>query len=199
MSVRDPLSELCDLLGRLPGVGERTAQRMAFYMLRHSPDYPQALARALDLVATAIHACGLCQNLTASDPCALCGDGRRARDRICVVANPQDVGAIEATGEHRGLYHVLHGVLSPLDGVGPEDLRVKQLLGRLPGEPAVTEIIVATPASVEGEATALYLAGLIKPLGIRVSRIASGIPMGGEIEYADKLTLGRALDGRRPL
>ncbi|MFH1808418.1 MAG: recombination mediator RecR [Pseudomonadota bacterium] len=195
----DPLVELCDLLGRLPGVGERTAQRMAFYMLRHSPDYPHALASALEQVAIAIHACGLCQNLTASDPCPVCADSRRHRETICVVANPQDVNAIDATGEHRGLYHVLHGVLSPLDGVGPDDLRVKQLLARLPGAPVVQEVIVATPASVEGEATALYLAGLIKPLGIAVSRIAAGIPMGGEIEYADRLTLGRALGGRRLL
>ncbi len=195
----DPLAELVDLLARLPGVGERTAQRLGYYVLRNSPDYPRALAQALQQVASGMRSCSICQGLAASDPCETCSSTRRQRERICVVAQPQDVAAIEATGEHRGLYHVLHGVLSPLEGIGPDDIRAKQLILRLPGEPLVEEVILATPASVEGEATALYLAGLIRPLGIEVTRIASGIPMGGEIEYADKLTLGKALEGRRPI
>lgn len=196
---RDPLRELCDLLARLPGIGDRTAQRLSFFMLRQSPEYPLALAEALQTVAASIKTCSICQGLSATDPCTLCASARRQRETICVVANPQDINAIEATGEFRGLFHVLHGVLSPLEGVGPDDIRARELVQRLPGEPAVSEVIVATPASVEGEATAVYLAGLIKPLGIEVTRIAAGIPMGGEIEYTDKLTLGRALFGRRPV
>jgi recombination protein RecR len=195
----DPLHELCDLLARLPGVGERTAQRMAYYMLRQSPDYPRALAAALHEVVEAIRSCSICQALAPSDPCPTCADPKRARDCICVVSFPQDIAAVEASGEHRGLYHVLHGVLSPLEGIGPEELRARELMGRLPGDPPVREVILATPASVEGEATALYLAGLIRPQGIEVTRIASGIPQGGEIEYADKLTLARAIGGRRPM
>jgi len=194
----DPLGTLCDLLARLPGVGERTAQRMAYYVLRQSPDYPRALAAALLEVVGSIRTCSVCQALAGADPCPTCADPKRARDSICVVAFPQDIAAIEATGEHRGLYHVLHGVLSPLEGTGPDELRARELLARLPGDPPVREVILATPASVEGEATALYLAGLIRPLGVDVTRIASGIPMGGEIEYADKLTLARAIGGRRP-
>ena len=195
----DPLRVLCDLLARLPGVGERTAQRMAYHIVRQPPDYARALAQALLGVVDGVRTCSQCQALTAIEPCTICGDLQRQRDTICVVANPQDIASIEATGEHRGLYHVLHGVLSPLEGIGPEEIRARQLLARLPGEPPVREVIVATPASVEGEATALYLAGLIRPLGISVTRIAFGIPMGGEIEYADKLTLARALGGRRPI
>ncbi len=196
---QDPLAELNDLLARLPGVGERTAQRLGYYMVKNSPDYPLALAATLQAVAREVRTCSICQSLTHQDPCATCQNQKRQRDVICVVAQPQDVAAIESSGEHQGLYHVLHGVLAPLDGVGPDTLHVKQLLQRLPGQPPVQEIIVATPASVEGEATALYLAGLIRPLGIKVSRIASGLPMGGEIEFADKLTLGRAIEGRRPI
>jgi len=195
----DPLRNLCDLLARLPGVGERTAQRMAYHIVRQSADYANALAQALLGVVKDVRTCSRCQALTAVEPCAICGDPQRRRDVICVVANPQDIAAIEATGEHRGLYHVLHGVLSPLEGVGPEEIRARLLLERLPGDPPVGEVIVATPASVEGEATALYLSGLIRPLGIAVTRIAFGIPMGSEIEYADKLTLARALGGRRPI
>lgn len=195
----DPLAELSDLLARLPGVGERTAQRLGYYMVKNSPDYPLALAAALKRISADVRTCSVCQALTAQDPCATCADSKRHRDSICVVAQPQDVAAIEASGEHRGLYHVLHGVLAPLDGIGPDALHIQQLLQRLPGDPAVQEIIVATPSSVEGEATALYLASLIRPLGIRVSRIASGLPMGGEIEFADKLTLGRAISGRQTL
>ena len=196
---QDALHDLVDLLARLPGVGERTAQRLAFYLIRHAPELPLALADSLRAVVERVGTCSICQGLGSADPCVVCADLRRVRETICVVANPQDVNAIETTGEHRGLYHVLHGVLSPLEGIGPEELRVSELLARLPGEPVVREVIIATPASVEGEATALYLAGLIRPLGIQVTRIASGIPMGGEIEYADRLTLGRALGDRRPI
>ena len=196
---RDPLKELNELLSRLPGIGERSAQRLGYYMVKNSPDYPLALAATLQDVAREVRTCSICQGLTHQDPCPTCQSQKRQREVICVVSHPQDIAAIEASGEHQGLYHVLHGVLAPLDGVGPDALHVKQLLQRLPGDPAVQEIIVATPASVEGEATALYLAGLIRPLGIKVSRIASGLPMGGEIEFADKLTLGRAIDGRQPI
>lgn len=198
----DPIQRLVRELARLPGVGERTATRLTFHLVRRPESQVRELAAALLDVVDKIRLCSVCMNLTERDPCALCSDARRDGAALCVVATPAELLAIERAGHYSGRYHVLHGLLSPLDGVGPEDLRIAELLRRVqPGpEPApVQEVIVATAASVEGEATALYLARLIKPLGVAVSRIASGIPVGGELEYSDQATIARALAGRSPL
>jgi recombination protein RecR len=200
--VADPIQRLVRELARLPGIGERTATRLAFHILRRPEGQVRELAAALVDVVDKIRACSTCMNLTEQDPCALCADPRRDPRQVCVVASPSDLVAIDRGGEFRGRFHVLHGLLSPLDGVGPEDLRIAELLRRLGGDvdaPPVEEVIVATSASVEGEATAMYLARLVKPLGVRVTRIASGIPVGGELEYADQATIARALAGRAPL
>jgi recombination protein RecR len=194
----DPLTQLVQLLAKLPGVGEKTATRLAFHVLKAPPSYAEELARAITDVKQRLRPCSVCCHLTEHDPCALCSDPRRDGAQLCVVALPQDLMAIERTGSFRGRYHVLHGVLSPLDGVGPDELRIKPLLERL-GRGEVQEVILATSPSVEGDATALYLAKLIKPLSIRVTRIASGVPIGGELEYADGVTLNRALESRREL
>lgn len=194
----DPLAVLIQQLSRLPGVGEKTAARLAFHILRAPPSYAEELARAILDLRQRLRHCSVCCQLTESDPCAICSDPRRDPSVLCVVALPQDLLAIERTGAFRGRYHVLHGVLSPLDGVGPDELRIQALLARL-GTGEVQEVILATSPNVEGDATALYLARLIKPLGIRASRIASGVPIGGELEYADGVTLNRALEGRREL
>ena len=193
----DPLARLVQQLARLPGIGEKTATRLAFHILRVPESYAQELARALVEVKQQLKQCSLCCQLTEADPCAICADARREPSLICVVAQPQDLMAIERTGAFRGKYHVLHGVLSPLDGVGPDDLRIQPLLTRLGS--GVSEVIVATSPNVEGDATALYLARLIKPLGVKVSRIASGVPIGGDLEYADGVTLNRAIEGRREI
>jgi len=193
----DPLARLVQQLAKLPGIGEKTATRLAFHILRAPESYAQELARALVEVKQQLKQCSLCCQLTEADPCAICADARREPSLICVVAQPQDLMAIERTGAFRGKYHVLHGVLSPLDGVGPDDLRIQPLLTRLGS--GVSEVIVATSPNVEGDATALYLARLIKPLGVKVSRIASGVPIGGDLEYADGVTLNRALEGRREI
>jgi recombination protein RecR len=201
VSERDPIQRLIHRLSRLPGVGEKSATRLAFHILRAPEQQARELAQAIVEVREKVRLCSACCNLTEHDPCELCQSGRRDAHTICVVGQPTDLLAIERGGSYRGLYHVLHGVLSPLDAVGPEDLRIAELMRRLgPGrEPAdaVTEVILATAPSVEGEATAMYLARLIKPMGIKVTRIASGVPIGGELEYVDQVTLGRALDGRR--
>ena len=194
----DPLRQLVLLLARLPGVGEKTAMRLAFHVLKAPPSYAEELSRALLAVRQRLGPCSVCCHLTEQDPCAICRDARRDATQVCVVALPQDLMAIERTGSFRGRYHVLHGVLSPLDGVGPDELRIQPLLRRLDGG-EVQEVILATSPSVEGDATALYLARLIKPLSIRVTRIASGVPIGGELEYADGVTLNRALETRREL
>jgi recombination protein RecR len=194
----DPLTQLVQLLAKLPGVGEKTATRLAFHILKAPPSYAEDLSRAITDVKQRLRPCSICCHLTEQDPCALCADTRRDGAQLCVVALPQDLMAIERTGSFRGRYHVLHGVLSPLDGVGPDELRIKPLLERL-GQGEVQEVILATSPSVEGDATALYLAKLIKPLSIRVTRIASGVPIGGELEYADGVTLNRALESRREL
>jgi recombination protein RecR len=194
----DPLSLLVRELARLPGIGEKTAARLAFHILRSPPAYAEELARAIVELKRKLRECSTCFQLTEADPCALCSDARRDGSLLCVVALPQDLMAIERTGSYRGRYHVLHGVLSPLDGVGPDDLRIRPLLARLAGG-AVQEVVIATSPSVEGDATALYLAKLIKPLGPRVTRIASGVPIGSDLEYADGVTLNRALEGRREL
>lgn len=192
----DPLALLIQRLAQLPGVGEKTAARLAFFILRAPDEYASDLARALLEVKQNLRHCSICCNLTEADPCAICSDPRRDANMICVVAQPQDMMAVERTGGYRGRYHVLHGVLSPLDGIGPEELYIKPLLARLGPDPEVDEVILATSPNVEGDATAMYLARLIKPLGPRVTRIASGVPIGGDLEFADGVTLGRALEGR---
>jgi recombination protein RecR len=194
----DPIAKLVQLLGKLPGIGEKTATRLAFHVLRAPESYARDLAAALVGVKERIRLCSVCMNLTESDPCAMCRDARRDAGLVCVVAHPTDLLAIERTGGFRGRYHVLHGVLSPLDGIGPDDLRMKELVVRA-GTGEVREVIVATSPNVEGEATALYLAKVLKALGVRVTRIASGVPIGGELEYADGVTISRALEGRREM
>lgn len=194
----DPLKQLVQQLSKLPGIGEKTATRLAFHILRAPETYAEELSRALLDVKRKLRPCSVCAHLTDQDPCAICRDQRRDSTLLCVVALPQDLMAIERTGSFRGRYHVLHGVLSPLDGVGPDDLKIQSLLARLGGG-GIEEVIVATSPNVEGDATALYLSRLIKPLGLRVSRIASGVPIGGDLEYADGVTLNRALEGRREI
>ena len=191
----EPIARLVALLARLPGVGEKTAQRLALHLLR-APELATDLASALGAAADKIRLCSTCCNLTDKDPCALCADDKRDDRIVCVVEGPPDLIAVERTREFRGRYHVLHGVLSPLDGIGPDQLRVKELLRRVGGG-KVLEVILATDPDVEGEATALYLTRLLKPLGVRVSRIAQGVPLGGDLEFASQATLARALIGRR--
>ncbi len=194
----DPISRLIRELAKLPGVGEKTASRLAFHILRAPADYARDLAQALVEVKEKIRLCSTCMNLTEQDPCALCSDARRDAGLVAVVATPPDLYAIERTGGFRGRYHVLHGVLSPLEGVGPDDLRIKELLARVAGGD-LKEVILATSPNVEGEATALYLAKVLRPLGIKVTRIASGLAVGGELEYADGVTITRALEARREM
>ncbi|HET9554525.1 MAG TPA: recombination mediator RecR [Anaeromyxobacteraceae bacterium] len=198
MAVADPIARLVKELARLPGIGEKTAQRLAFHVLEAGADYAQALAEAVVGVVRDVRCCSSCQTLTEQDPCAICADARRDGRVICVVEGVPDLLAIERTREYRGRYHVLHGALSPLDGVGPSDLKIRELLVRLEREPA-EEVVIATNPDVEGEATALYLQKLLKPLGLKLTRIAQGVPMGGDLEYADQATLARALAGRREL
>jgi len=196
--VASPIARLIQQLAKLPGVGEKTAARLAFHILRAAPEDAAALAAAIGEVRQKIRFCSTCCDLTESDPCAICRDARRDGALVCVVAQPQDLMAIERAGGYRGRYHVLHGLLSPLDGVGPDDLRVAELVRRC-GDGSVQEAILATSPSVEGEATAVYLAKLLRPLGVRTTRIATGVPIGGELEYADQATLARAIDGRREM
>jgi recombination protein RecR len=192
----DPIGRLIRALSKLPGVGEKTATRLAFHVLRAPDAFAQELAQALTDVKERIRLCSVCMNLTENDPCSFCTDPRRDARILCVVATPPDLYAIDRTGGFRGRYHVLHGVLSPLEGVGPDDLRIKELLARLPD---TSELILATSPNVEGEATALYLAKVCKPLGVKVTRIASGLAVGGELEYADGVTISRALEARREM
>jgi recombination protein RecR len=193
-----PLARLVQQLSKLPGIGERTATRLAFHLLRAPEGDVQELARALLELKAKLRHCSSCCQPTEQDPCQSCSDPRRDGATILVVAEPQDVMAVERAGGYRGRYHVLHGLLSPLDGIGPDDLRIRPLLQRL-GDAQVTEVILATSPSVEGDATALYLARLIAPLGKKVTRIASGVPIGGELEYADGVTLHRAIESRREI
>jgi recombination protein RecR len=194
----DPIARLVAQLGKLPGIGEKTATRLAFHVLRSPESFARELAAALLDVKARIRLCSTCFNLTEDDPCALCRDARRDPRLVCVVALPTDLLAIERTGGFRGRYHVLHGVLSPLDGIGPDDIRVRELVARVAGGD-LGEVIVATSPNVEGEATALYISRVLKPLGVRVTRIASGVPIGGELEFADGVTISRALDARREM
>ena len=194
----EPLARLVEELKRLPGVGQKTALRLAFHLLRQPAEDVERLAQALTVARQKLRACSLCHNLTDEDPCEFCRSGTRNAKQICVVESAQDIVNVEKTRRYQGLYHVLGGVLAPLDGVGPEQLNIKTLLRRLEKN-TVEEVIIATNPTAEGDATALYLAKLIKPLGVRVTRLAMGIPMGGELEYADSVTLQHALDGRREL
>lgn len=198
MAVADPIARLVKELARLPGIGEKSAQRLAFHVLEAGAGYATALAEAIVGVVRDVRLCSNCQTLTDRDPCSICTDPRRDAKLICVVESVPDLLAVERTHEFRGRYHVLHGALSPLEGVGPAALKIRELLVRLEHEPA-EEVVLATNPDVEGEATALYLQKLLKPLGIRVTRIAQGVPMGGDLEYADQVTLARALAGRREL
>ena len=198
MAVADPIARLVKELAKLPGIGEKTAQRLAFHVLEAGPGYASDLAEAIVGVVRDVRCCSACQTLTERDPCAICADPERDGATICVVEGVPDLLAIERTHEYRGRYHVLHGALSPLDGVGPGDLKIRELLVRLEHSPA-REIVLATNNDVEGEATALYLTKLLKPVGVKVTRIAQGVPMGGDLEYADQVTLARALAGRREL
>ena len=198
MAVADPIARLVKELARLPGIGEKTAQRLAFHILKAGPGYAGELAAAIAGVVRDVRLCSTCQTLTDKDPCAICADPRRDAKTLCVVESVPDLLAVERTHEFRGRYHVLHGALSPLDGIGPSELKIRELLLRLEHESA-DEIVIATNPDVEGEATALYLSKLLKPLGVKVTRIAQGVPMGGDLEYADQVTLARALAGRREL
>ncbi len=193
-----PIDHLIEALTKLPGIGRKTASRLAFYILRSNLSEAQDLARAILDVKEKIHLCSICFNLTDEDPCRICRDENRNREALCVVEGPNDLIAIENTGTFTGRYHVLHGTISPLEGVGPDDIKIKELMGRLQRE-EVGEVILATNPTVEGGATALYLTELIKPFGLKVTRIAYGIPMGGEIEYSDGMTLSKALEGRREI
>jgi recombination protein RecR len=200
--VADLISRLVQQLARLPGIGEKTATRLAMHLIRAPKAQVRELAAALVDATEKIGLCSVCMTLTEIDPCRLCSDPRREPETICVVAHPSDVLAIERGGHFRGRYHVLHGVLAPLEGIGPDDLRIAELVRRLgapEGAPAVGEVIVATAPTVEGEATAMYLARLLKPLGVKVSRIATGLPVGGDLEYTDQATIARALAGRSVL
>jgi len=198
----DPIRRLVQELARLPGIGEKTATRLAFHLIRSNRQQVRDLAQALIDATDKIRLCSVCMNMTEDDPCPMCTDTRRDPEIICVVATPSDLLAIDRGGHFRGRYHVLHGLLSPLEGVGPDDLRIAELVRRIGAAPAgtgVREVIIATSPSVDGEATAMYIARTIKPLGVTVSRIATGLPVGGELEYSDQATIARALAGRATL
>ncbi|MGB8657064.1 MAG: recombination mediator RecR [Candidatus Zixiibacteriota bacterium] len=191
----ESIEKLIEEFSKFPGIGKKTAQRMAFFVLKQRNEEAEAMAQAILDVKSKVHYCSVCFNITEEDPCSLCRDEKRDRSMICVVEEANDVVPLEKTSQFRGLYHVLGGVLSPLDGVGPDELKIKELLSRLKGK-EVKEVIIATNPSTEGEATAIYLSKLIKPLGIKVTRIARGLPAGGDLEYADQATLANALEGR---
>jgi recombination protein RecR len=193
-----PVARLIAELHRLPGIGPKGAQRLAYHLLRAAKDEAQALADAILEVKDKIRLCSVCQNTTDVDPCGLCTDEARDRSVICVVEEPMDILAIERTRSHKGLYHVLHGSISPMEGVGPEQLKIRELLERL-RDGAVHEVIMATNPNLEGEATSMYVSRLLQPLGLRVTRLARGLPMGGDLEYADDLTLARAMENRQEL
>ncbi len=190
-----PLADLVSGLARLPGIGPKTAGRLAFYLLQQ-PQVAENLAEVIIKAQQNIRQCSVCSNYTDQDPCLICRSEKRDRSLLCIVEQPRDVAALEKTREFKGLYHVLHGVISPLEGIGPEQLTVSKLLPRLEG---IKEVIMALNPTVEGEATAMYVSKLLKPLGIRVTRIAHGLPVGGDLEYADEITIARALEGRRQL
>jgi len=192
----EPISRLIEELGKLPGIGPKSAARLAYYLLRASESDARALAEAIVTVKENTVLCSRCQNISDCDPCAICNSSERDTGIICIVEEPLDILALERSGQYTGQYHVLHGVISPMDGIGPDDLKIKELVERLKDSP-VNEIILATNPNLEGEATAMYLQRLISPLGIRLTRLARGLPMGGDLEYADDVTLARALEGRQ--
>lgn len=191
-----PIARVVDELSRLPGIGPKTAQRLTYHLLRAPADQAQALAEAIMELKQKVALCNLCFNITEKNPCEICSNPERDVAQICVVEEPLDVLAIERTGQYRGLFHVLHGALSPIEGIGPEDLKVRELLQRL-ASGAVTEVILATNPNLEGDATAMYITKRTEPLGITVTRLARGLPIGGDLEYADEITLSNALAGRR--
>jgi len=195
MSLPDPLVRLIEQLQRLPGIGPKSAQRLAFHILKTPREEADRLVDAVRDVKERVTYCSVCNNITDADPCPFCRNEQRDRRIICVVEEPQNVGAVEKTREFKGLYHVLMGALSPLQGIGPDDLKIKGLLARV--SDGVAEIILATNPNVEGEATAIYLARLLKPLGVKVTRIAMGVPVGSDLEYADEVTMHKAMEGRR--
>lgn len=203
LKARDPITRLVNAFRKLPGIGERTATRLTFFVLNESEETARELADALLEVKEKVGLCERCCNLTDGHRCTICDDARRDQSVVCVVERTQDLRAIERTGDYRGLYHVLHGLISPLDGIGPDDVHLRELVTRLrhdeDGEIGVGEVIVATRPSVDGEATALYLQRLLAPLGMRVTRIASGVPIGGDLEHTDRVTLARALSQRREM
>lgn len=193
----EPIAKLVNQLSKLPGVGSKTAQRLAFHILDMPEQQVRELAESIYLAKKNVRNCHICGNLTDRDPCAICTDVKRKPDIICVVRDPRDLLAMDRSRSFHGMFHVLHGTISPMDGIGPDDIRIKELLSRMSGD--VKEVILATNPDIEGEATAVYIARLIKPMGIKVTRIAHGIPMGADIEYTDELTLSKALEGRREM
>jgi len=194
----EPVSRLIEEFNKLPGIGPKSAARLTYYLLRMPKEEVLALADAIIAVKEKTVLCSSCQNITDSNPCAICSSNERDHSIICVVKEPLDILALERTGQYKGLYHVLHGVISPMDGVGPDDLKIKELLHRLKSD-SVKEVILATNPNLEGEATAMYLHRLLSPLGIRVTRLARGLPVGGDLEYADEVTLTHALEGRQEI
>jgi len=198
MPTAQPVARLIEEFHKLPGIGPKTAQRLTYYLIRMPPEEARALAEAILAVKEKIILCSTCQNITDSDPCIICRGEGRDRTEICVVAEPLDILPLERTREYKGLYHVLHGVISPMEGIGPDNLKIRELLVRLQ-DGVVTEVILATNPNLEGEATSMYLQRLIAPLGIRVTRLARGLPFGADLEYADEVTLTRALENRQEL
>lgn len=195
-SVAGPVARLIDQFHKLPGIGPKMAQRLTYYLVRQPPEEAQTLAEAIASLKERLTFCGRCQNITETDPCSICTDPVRDRSRLCIVEEPLDVLAIERTGVYKGLYHVLHGVISPMNSVGPDDLRIRELVARL-SEDTVQEVVLASNPNVEGEATAMYIQRLVAPLVSQVTRLARGLPVGGDLEYADEMTLARAFEGRQ--
>ncbi len=193
-----PIARLIEEFAKMPGIGQKTAQRLAFYILDIPPASAQHLISVIKEAKSKITYCLECQNLTDVNPCRLCSNAKRDETTLCVVENPRDVIAMEKTREYKGLYHVLHGAISPMNGIGPKDIKIKELLNRIKGK-EINEVIMATDPNIEGEATAMYISKLLKPLGIKVTRIAHGIPIGGDLEYADEVTLTKAMEGRREI
>ena len=198
MPAAEPVTRLIEELGKLPGIGPKSAARLTYYLLRIPEAEARALAEAIIAVKEKTVLCSSCQNITDSNPCAICASKERDHSIICVVKEPLDILALERTGRYKGLYHVLHGVLSPMDGIGPDDLKIKELLQRLKAG-SVEEVILATNPNLEGEATAMYLQRLLSPFGVRLTRLARGLPVGGDLEYADEVTLTHALEGRQEI
>jgi recombination protein RecR len=194
----EPVAKLIEELSKLPGIGPKTAQRLAFFILNVSNDYAKNLAKSIVDAKEKIRYCTVCCNLTDIDPCNICRSHHRDKSLLCIVQDPKDVVAFERTGEYKGYFHVLHGAISPMEGIGPSDLKIKELLARFQNN-EITEVVLATNPNIEGEATAMYIAHIIKPLGIKVTRIAHGLPVGGDLEYADEVTLAKALEGRREM